>query len=75
MLNSTEYEISPGHKNKKKYQNFKTFFMLNSTEHEISPGHKNKKNTKTLKKISCSTQLSLLSWVVHEKSFKILSVF
>ena len=53
---------------------YKTFFMLNSTEHEISLGHKNK-NTKNLKVFSCSAQLSLLSWVEHERSLKILSVF
>ena len=43
---------------------YKTFFSL---------GHKNK-NTKNLKLFSCSTQLSLLSWVEHERSFKILSI-
>ena len=38
-------------------------------EHEISLGHKNKKYQQ-LKLFSCSTQLSMLSWVKHERSFK-----
>ena len=39
---------------------FKTFFMLNSAEHEIYFAYK---------PYSCSTQLSMLSWFEHEKSF------
>ena len=46
---------------------YKTFFMLNSAEHEICFDYKSKNTDKFLKHFSCSTQLSMLSWVEHKK--------
>ena len=52
---------------------YKTFFMLNSAE--IYFAYKSSNTDIFFKLLSCSTQLSMLSWVEHEKSFVFFLLF